>query len=404
MANRVVITGYGIVSSIGLNADEVLHSLMIGHSGIGEITRFETIHKGKLPIAEVRKSNEELLEIGRLQELKNYTRTALLGIVAAREAAEMACINEGRHIRKGLISATTVGGMDRSENFYPLFLENPSKGKLSEIIHHDCSDSTEKVAETLGALDFITTISTACSSSANSIMLASEMIKAGMLDLVIVGGTDAVTRFTLNGFNTLMILDRDGCRPFDENRAGLTIGEGAAFLVLESEELALKRGKIIHGLLSGYGNANDAYHQTASSPEGTGATLAMAKALEMNAIAPGSISYINVHGTGTKNNDLSEGVALQKIFGGNVPPFSSTKSFTGHTLAAAGAIEAVISLLSIKQNCIFPNLRWATQMKELYISPVATLVKDAGVEHVLSNSFGFGGNNSSLVFSKYNPR
>ena len=403
MGNHVVITGYGIISSIGLNADMVLHSLMNGISGIGEITQFETIHKGKLPLAEVKKSNEELLASGGLQGLRNYTRTALLGIIAAREAAEMAGVKENPDLRTGLISATTVGGMDRSENFYPLFLENPGKGKLSEIIHHDCGDSTEKIAESLQINDFITTISTACSSSANAIILGSEMIKAGMLDRVIAGGTDAVTRFTLNGFNTLMILDRDGCRPFDENRAGLTIGEGAAFLVLESEELALKQGKMIYGLLGGYGNANDAYHQTASSPEGTGATLAMAKALAMNAIAPGDISYINVHGTGTQNNDLSEGVAVQKIFGENVPPFSSTKSFTGHTLGAAGAIEAVICLLAITQNCIFPNLRWATPMKELYIRPAATLVKDADIEHVLSNSFGFGGNNSSLIFSKYHP-
>ncbi len=403
MGNRVVITGYGIVSAIGMNATEVLHSLMNGHSGIGEITRFETIHKGKLPIAEVKLSDQELLELSGLKSLKRYTRTALLGICAARDAAAMSGMKPDRHIRTGLISATTVGGMDRSENFYPLFLENPSKGKLSQIINHDCSDSTEKIAESLGPLDFMTTISTACSSSANSIMMGSEMIRAGMLDRVIAGGTDAVTRFTLNGFNTLMILDKEGCRPFDENRAGLTIGEGAAFLVLESEELALKNGKIIHGVLSGYGNANDAYHQTASSPEGTGASLAMAKALAMNSMSPANISYINVHGTGTRNNDLSEGMAVQKIFGQNVPPFSSTKVFTGHTLGAAGAIEAVISLLSINRNCIFPNLRWSVPMKELYIKPLTALVQDAAIEHVLSNSFGFGGNNSSLVFSKYMP-
>ncbi|MCX6285745.1 MAG: beta-ketoacyl-[acyl-carrier-protein] synthase family protein [Bacteroidetes bacterium] len=404
MGNRVVITGYGIISSIGMNADEVLHSLMDGISGIGEITKFETIHKGKLPLAEVKRSNEELLELCCLKSKKKYSRTTLLGIVAARQATEMAGVKPGQSYRTGLVSANTVGGMDRTEDFYPLFLENLAKGKLSEVINHDCGDSTEKIAEYLGICDLTTTISTACSSSANSIMFGSELIKAGMLDRVIAGGTDAVTRFTLNGFNTLMILDKEGCCPFDENRAGLTIGEGSAFLVLESEELALKEGKKIVGLLSGYGNANDAYHQTASSPEGIGAGLAMAKAMEMSGIVPGNINYINVHGTGTQNNDLSEGMAVQKLFGEYVPPFSSTKSYTGHTLGAAGAIEAVISLLSIQHNCIFPNLRWTTPMKELYIRPVTTLLKDIMVEHVLSNSFGFGGNNSSLVLSKYNPR
>ncbi|MCX6281284.1 MAG: beta-ketoacyl-[acyl-carrier-protein] synthase family protein [Bacteroidetes bacterium] len=404
MGNRVVITGYGIISSIGINAAEVLQSLTEGISGIGGITRFKTIHKGKLPLAEVKKSDEELLELfGLTGKKKNYTRTSLLGIAAASQAVLMAGIKPGQKHRTGFISANTVGGMDRTEDFYPLFLENPSKGKLSGVINHDCGDSTDKIAGFLEIDDFITTISTACSSSANAIMLGAEMIKAGMLDRVVAGGTDAVTRFTLNGFNTLMILDKEGCRPFDENRAGLTIGEGSAFLVLEAEETALKEGKTIAGLLSGYGNANDAYHQTASSPDGIGAGLAMAKAIEMSGVVPGNISYINAHGTGTQNNDLSEGIAIQRLFGDNVPPFSSTKPYTGHTLGAAAAIEAVISLLSISHNCIFPNLRWITPMKELFIRPVACLQRDAGVEHVLSNSFGFGGNNSSLLFSKYKP-
>ena len=402
MNERVVITGYGIISSIGLDAREVLDSLMSGRSGIGGITRFDTIHKGKLPMAEVKRSDEELLELCGLENLKKYTRTTLLGLVAAKQAVKMAGIKEP-DARTGLISATTVGGMDRTENFYPMFLENPLKGRLSGVVNHDCGDSTEKIAECLGISGFTTTISTACSSSANSIMLGSEMLKAGMLDCVIAGGTDSVTRFTLNGFNTLMILDKEGCRPFDENRAGLTIGEGAAFVVLEPERLALQKGKRIYGIISGYGNANDAYHQTASSPEGTGATLAMSKALEMSGIDTGSISYINVHGTGTQNNDLSEGVAVQKVFGENAPPFSSTKSYTGHTLGAAGAIEAVISLLSIENSCLFPNLRWSTPMKELVIRPLTSLTEGVIVDHVLSNSFGFGGNNSTLIISKYNP-
>ncbi|MCX6284791.1 MAG: beta-ketoacyl-[acyl-carrier-protein] synthase family protein [Bacteroidetes bacterium] len=404
MGIRVVITGYGIVSSIGMNADEVLGSLLEEVSGIGEITRFDTIHKGKLPLAEVKRSNAELLELSGLKDKRKYSRTSLLGIAAASQAAGMAGIKPNQSLRTGLISANTVGGMDRTEDFYPLFLENQSRGRLSEVATHDCGESTERIAQFLDIRDFITTISTACSSSANAIMLGSEMIKAGLIDRVIAGGADAVTRFTLNGFNTLMILDKNGCRPFDEERAGLTIGEGAAFLVLESEELAIREGRKIAGFLSGYGNANDAYHQTASSPDGIGAGLAMAKALEMGGIVPARISYINVHGTGTQNNDLSEGIAVQRLFGGEVPPFSSTKSYTGHTLGAAGAIEAVISLLSIQHSCVFPNLGWATPMKELYIRPVTTLLRNTDVEHVLSNSFGFGGNNSSLVLSKYNSR
>ena len=163
---------------------------------------------------------------------KNLTRAALLGIKAAREAISFAGIRNIGQYRTGLISATTVGGMDRSENFYASFLSDPASGRLIDVVNHDCSDSTERIAQDLGIQDFVTTISTACSSSVNALMFGSNLIKTGKLDRVIVGGTDSVTRFTLNGFNTLMILDKTGCHPFDENRAGLTLGEGAAFLVL----------------------------------------------------------------------------------------------------------------------------------------------------------------------------
>jgi 3-oxoacyl-[acyl-carrier-protein] synthase-1 len=269
-----------------------------------------------------------------------------------------------------------------------------------DIVNHDCGDSTERIADFLGITGFMTTISTACSSSANSIMFGAQLIKAGFIDRVIAGGTDSVTRFTLNGFNTLMILDKNGCKPFDENRAGLTLGEGAAYVVLESEEIVTSRNKKTLAELAGYGNANDAYHQTASSPEGIGAFLAMEKALKFAGLSPGTIDYINVHGTGTQNNDLSEGIALQKIFGEKMPEFSSTKSYTGHTLGAAGAVEAVISILSINNGILFPNLRFETPMKELNIKPLTKVRKGVEVRNILSNSFGFGGNNSTLILSK----
>ncbi len=331
---------------------------------------------------------------------KQFTRTALLGMIAAGEALRSASIDDPAEFRTGLISATTVGGMDRSEEFYEQFLENPAKGRLIDIVNHDCGDSTDRIARHAGITEFVTTISTACSSSANTIMLGAELIRSGRLDCALAGGTDSVTRFTLNGFNTLMILDKTGCRPFDDNRAGLTLGEGAAFLVLESEEMVSRFHKPVLAELTGYGNANDAYHQTASSPDGTGAFLAMSKALSMAGIAPGSISYVNVHGTGTQNNDLSEGIALERIFVDEMPPFSSTKPFTGHTLGAAGAVEAVLSVLAIQNGIIYPNLRFETPMKELKIRPETRLRTGIRISHVLSNSFGFGGNNSTLILSK----
>jgi 3-oxoacyl-[acyl-carrier-protein] synthase-1 len=399
MSQRVFITGFGIISSIGSGYKETLASLIAEKSGIGEITLLDTVHKGKFPIAEVKMTRDELLIATGNPGRKNLTRTALLGMIAAREAVDSAGMVNMTSYRTGLISANTVGGMDRSELFYQSFLQDNRKGKLMDVINHDCGDSTERIAKHIGIKHFVTTISTACSSSANAIMFGAELIKSRKFDRIIAGGTDSVTKFTLNGFNTLMILDKQSCRPFDDNRAGLTLGEGAAFVVLESEEAVRQEGKQIICELKGYGNANDAYHQTASSPEGTGATLAMGIALSMSGIQPNQIDYINVHGTGTLNNDLSEGIAIEKIFGEKVPSFSSTKSFTGHTLGAAGAIEAVMSILAIRHGMIWPNLNFTIPMKELKIRPESRLIKDIEVRNVLSNSFGFGGNNSTLIFS-----
>ena len=400
MGQRIFITGTGIITAIGNNLEENLSSLLAERSGIGEITLLDTIHKGKFPVAEVKLTSKELFDYAGISPKHGLTRTALLGIIAAKAALQSAGIDGKQHAKTALISATTVGGMDRSELFYEKFLSDNRKGRLRDVVNHDCGDSTERIAEYTGIREFVTTISTACSSSLNSIAFGAQLIKAGLADRVLAGGTDAVTKFTLNGFNTLMILDKSMCRPFDETRAGLTLGEGAAFVVLESEELVTREKRNILCELTGYGNANDAYHQTASSPEGTGAFLAMQKAMEMSGLTPDKIDYINVHGTGTQNNDLSEGIAMERLFGENIPPFSSTKSYTGHTLGAAGAVETVISIMSMRKNVIFPNLNFSTPMKELKIIPEAKLRKDKDIRHVLTNSFGFGGNNSAIILSK----
>jgi 3-oxoacyl-[acyl-carrier-protein] synthase-1 len=329
-----------------------------------------------------------------------YTRTSLLGMIAAKEALQHAGIDLSDGLRTGLISATSVGGMDKGEQFYAEFIKDNNKGKLKNIITHDCGDSTEKIADYLGIKDYVSTISTACSSSANSIMFGARLIKNNILDRVVVGGTDSLTKFTLNGFNALMILDRNQCKPFDEDRKGLNLGEGAGYIVIESEKsVNVKKTKAL-AELTGYANANDAYHQTASSPDGFGAYMAMKKAIEMSGLNIEDIDYINAHGTGTANNDLSEGKAIEKIFSAKFPKVSSTKSFTGHTLGAAGGIEAVFSVLAINHNMAVPNLNFSTQMKELNFKPITELVQQAGIKNVLSNSLGFGGNCSSVLFSK----
>ncbi|MDD5570086.1 MAG: beta-ketoacyl-[acyl-carrier-protein] synthase family protein [Bacteroidales bacterium] len=400
MSDRVFVTGIGIISAIGNSSDEVLNSINLKKSGIKLSSYLDTVYKNEIPFGEVKFSNKELSEKLKINSGQIITRTALLGMLAAKEAINHAQIKNISEARTGLISATSVGGMDRSEIFYEEFIADNKKGRLRNIIGHDCGDSTEKIADMLGIKDFITTISTACSSSANAIMFGARLIKNNMLDRVIAGGVDSITKFTLNGFNTLMILDRQNCRPFDEKRNGLNLGEGAGFIVLESERIINKNKKEILCELKGYGNASDAYHQTASSPDGFGACIAMRKALEAANLKPEEIDYINAHGTGTPNNDLSEGKAIENVFESKIPYFSSTKAYTGHTLGASGGIEAVLSVLAIKNNLIFPNLNFENQMKDLKITPVKELIKNIEVKNVLSNSFGFGGNNTTLIFSK----
>lgn len=399
MSEKVFVTGIGIISAIGFDWGETALSLQKSASGIGQISLFDTLYKGEIPVAEVKAGNRELSEMAEAKRTRYLSRTTLLGLIAARQALSSARIKNILEFRTGLISATTTGGMDRSEMFYMDYLKNNLRGRLRDIITHDCGDSTEIIAGETGITDYVSTISTACSSSANAILAGTRLIKNGVLDRVLVGGVDALTLFTLNGFNSLMILDREGCKPFDADRNGLTLGEGAGFLVIESETVIKKQGKDRLCEISGYGNACDAFHQTASSPEGKGAYLSMEKALATAGLKPDKISYVNAHGTGTKNNDLSEGMAINRLFQDSIPPFSSTKAFTGHTLGAAGAIEAVLCVMAIQNQWIYPNLNFKQPVKELGLSPVTVFQYNVPVVHVMSNSFGFGGNNTSLIFS-----
>jgi len=395
----VYVAGLGLLSAIGRNVAESLTALSTSQAGLGEMTYLDSVHRGQLPVGEVNQSNDELACASGMSPRLN--RTALLSALAAREALDDAgfdALPEG--LRTGFISANTVGGMDRSEVFFTEFLPDPRKGRLRDVIHHECGMITEVVADHLGLREYVTTISTACSSSANALFFGARLIKAGLLDVVLAGGADSLTKFTLNGFNTLMILDPQHCQPFDENRRGLNLGEGAGYLLLVSERVAASLKKAPYARLSGYANANDAFHQTASSPDGTGSYLAMQGALRRSGLQPADIDYINAHGTGTQNNDIAEGTAIRRLFEPHFPKVSSTKSFTGHTLGACGGIEAVLSVLSIRDGLIYPNLRFDTPMSGLPFVPETRFQRGQPIRHVLSNSFGFGGNCSSLIFSK----
>ena len=396
---RIVITGMGICSCIGDNVQETFTHLSQGKSGLSTIELLDTLHQDHIKVGEVKHTNEALTNILDIPKENSYSRTSLLGILALREAIKNASLDGESLHSLGLIMASSVGGMDMTERYFYDYATNIPARRY--ITSHNIGEITQQMASYFGIKGFVTSLSTACSSSANAIITAVNLIRTGRARTLAVGGADALSKFTINGFNALMILSDKEATPFDEHRKGLNLGEAGAFLILEAESEALKHGRKILAQLSGWGNANDAYHQTASSEDGEGAFLAIEKALHCSGLSPKDIDYINAHGTATVNNDLSESRALIRIFSEEqMPDLSSTKPFTGHTLAVASAVEAIISILSIEKEMIFPNLNFQTPMKEVNIKPVTVLMQKP-IQHVLSNSFGFGGNCSALIFSKY---
>ncbi|MCV6628930.1 MAG: beta-ketoacyl-[acyl-carrier-protein] synthase family protein [Flavobacteriaceae bacterium] len=397
MSKGVAITGMGIISAIGNNVSENYNALLAGRCGIGTVEKIQTNLKDSIKVGEIGMSNTAMEAALDLESNHNYTRTTLLGVLAAKEAVAQAGIVDMHAYKTGIVSATSVGGMDFTEKHYYKYLEDADLRRF--VPGHHAGDAAEKMAEQLGvSQSLVTTISTACSSAANAIMFGARLIKSGKLDRVIVGGSDCLSKFTINGFNTLMILSDDKNTPFDQNRKGLNLGEAAAYLVLESEAVVSAENKEVLAYVKGYGNANDAFHQTASSENGDGATLAMEKALAVANMKAEQIDYINAHGTATRNNDLSEGRALMRVFKNGVPEFSSTKPYTGHTLAAAGGVEAVYAVLALQNQKLFPNLNYQTPMEEIPLRPELEL-KDKKINAVLSNSLGFGGNCSTIIFT-----
>ncbi|HRO43291.1 MAG TPA: beta-ketoacyl-[acyl-carrier-protein] synthase family protein [Flavipsychrobacter sp.] len=402
MADRIVVTSLGILSALGLGKEAHLHALTRGHAGLQHPQFLKTFHAPDCLIGEVRMSDEELAISLNLPGGNNgYTRTTLLALFAMRELLQGVDESLLKDDSFAFINANTVGGMCSVENMYFDFISNTPEGDFLKYIDTlDCAESTQNVAKYFGLKPMMATISTACSSSANALILGARMIQQGVVERAICGGCDAMSRFTVNGFLSLKNVAKNPCKPFDQNRMGLNLGEGAGYLMLERETDAKKRGAEILAYFTGYANTNDAYHPTAPSPDGAGAYRTMFQALEKANLQPETIGYINAHGTATINNDAAEGKAIENLFGTQAPYFSSTKPFTGHTLAAAGSIEAIFSIWAMQEGKVFPNLNFENQMEELQIKPAAQLISNVAVNHVLSNSFGFGGNNVSLVFSK----
>ena len=344
MIDPIYITGTGVVSAIGIGKAATLEALLNNRSGVGQLKYLKTEHK-EFPVGEVKLTDAKMRERLGIAQDAVTTRTALMGMLALGEALDEARLTLEMLPKVGFISGTTVGGMDMSEQYYLDYLNGDAHKEYIAV--YDCGSCSEMTAGHFGKFAFATTLATACSSAANAVIQGANMIRCGKADIVVVGGSECITKFHLNGFNSLMILDTKPCRPFDATRSGLNLGEGAAYLVLESAESAKRRGITPQALLSGYGNACDAFHQTASSPDGEGAFRAMKEALDLAGLQPGDIDYINAHGTGH----------------GFLPV----------------------------------NLNWSQPMDN-GIVPVAKPEKKA-LKHILCNAFGFGGNDSSLLLS-----
>lgn len=326
MTEQIAVTGLGIVCAIGNDAVSVVDSLKKGESGIGLISHLQSKHT-ELPVGEVKMSEQDMKNVLGIVDEKPISRTSLMGAIAIKQALEQAGVKNLKDKRVALISGTTVGGMDVTEKYFEEMKTNNSLLNLPQS--NECGKSTVEMAYYAGLnAAACCTISTACSSALNSIILGSEMLLSDEVDIVIAGGSESLSRFHLNGFNTLMILDKQRCRPFDNTRAGLNLGEGAAFVILQKKCLRPL------AYIAGYSNRCDAFHQTASSDNGEGAYLSMSDAIAMAGIQPSMIQYINAHGTGTPNNDLSESRAIKRVFGENIPAISSTKAYTGHTTSA----------------------------------------------------------------------
>ena len=384
----------GIISAAGQDLSGNLLSLQQGRSTIGPLRNFPSRYADRLPFGEIKISDETLRRQAGITA-PGVTRTTLLAIPAMKEAISNAGLSESdlRSTRTAFINATTVGGMCLTDE---LGKDAHRKENGSEYLSsYDCASVTLFLMKYFGLTGISDTLNTACSSSANAILQGARLIRHGLADRAIVGGVDSLAKFTINGFNALHILSAEKSRPFDAGRNGLNLGEAAAFLVIENEKAAA--GKKCFAVLSGSCNANDAYHPSSLSDTGDGPVLAMEGALKSAGLAPGDIQYINAHGTGTENNDLAESRAMERVFG-TVPLFSSTKPYTGHTLGAAGAVEAVFSMLSIGQQEAYATLNFTTPMPDSTLVPLTRTTR-MPMQHVMSNSFGFGGNCSALVFS-----
>jgi len=408
---RIAITGAGILCSIGRNKDEVWNAIVESRAGIRKLTRFpgETF-----PTDLAGEVDEPALSVPR-RDAKRLSRSDRLAIIAAGEAIAQASVGAGAlagssageapaatlPLDRAIVSTgTSTGGLLEGEDFYfTRLLRGRRRAPASRVLQQPTSGPSDAVAHAFNLGGGVVSNATACASAGAAIGMAADYLRARHADAAVAGGTDALCRLTYSGFNVLQAVDSNPCSPFAADRKGITLGEGAAYLVLERWDDAVARGAKILAELCGYGATCDAHHPTAPHEEGRGAEAAMRGALCDGRTPAESIDYINAHGTGTLLNDSSETRAIMAAVGTEVP-VSSSKSYFGHTLGASGAVEAVITVLALTHQIAPPTLRLESAAADCPLDYIPHTPRPMRMQHALSNTFGFGGSNVSLLFRR----
>ncbi|KAB2330871.1 beta-ketoacyl-ACP synthase II [Bacillus mesophilum] len=408
---RVVVTGIGAVTPLGNNAQTSWGNVKEGKSGVGPLTRLNADEYPAKVAAEVKDFNaEEYIDRKDARKMDRFTHYAIAASLMAVEDAKLD-INDQNAERIGVWIGSGIGGMETFENQFETFLNRGYRRVSPFFVPMMIPDmATGQVSITLGAKGFNSCTVTACATGTNSIGDAFKVIQRGDADAMITGGAEApITRMSVAGFcaNTALSTNPDpqtASRPFDKNRDGFVIGEGAGIIVLEELEHALARGAEIYAEIVGYGATGDAYHITAPAPGGEGGARAMKMAINDGGLSPEDIDYINAHGTSTDYNDKFETLAIKEVFGEHAYKLavSSTKSMTGHLLGAAGGVEAIFTLMAMKENILPPTINYETPDPECDLDYVPNQAREKEIKAAMSNSLGFGGHNATIVFKKFN--
>ena len=399
---QIAITGAGVIGAFGRGMDELDAALREGREGVGKLTLWQS-DLSEFPVGQYNgELDADLASVAGMTPrlAKRLSRSDALAIVAANEAITQSGLSPavaGAYVGQSVCGTLTTEALYIEARNRAKAGES-TKQKVGSALVHEGANTLDRIAELWGLHGPTLSFMTACSSAANAIGLAADVVRSGRCDFMLAGGADSLSRIAFNGFCSLKVVSPDGPRPFDRDRQGMMVGEGAGMLVLESLEHARKRGAKVLALLTGYGHSCDAHHLTAPHPEGKGAIAAMREALAMGGLQSADIGYINAHGTATQDNDKTEGLAIREVFGNT--PVSSTKRFTGHTLAAAGGVEAAISVWALQHKQLPANLGLRSPLESAKLDLVQETRSAPELRHVLSNSFGFGGNNAALLFSE----